>query len=269
MTTFSDVPTTASICEVQVDSEFINGEGDDRLKGYRWAFIQIFETRDMYGKHARRVLGVITAALYTMAGMSLEPQDRTGRVSADKLIDKTKRIEFTSRIFVPVNGGKSMCSFPKLRKTFSAATVTFNVNDPFLTAAATKMLSIMAICEQCPLQFSFYSMVFRYYHKQIVDDALITGKRKYEWWELKLLYIVSDNNLESSMKAVYAHLTNRAQGYTAPSITSGMLNALAEETRLASKEIVNLIDAFDGATGDDLGSVQDLVQRYVAILPPV
>ena len=94
------------------ESEFINGEGDDRLKGYKWSFIQKFQTRDMNGKSCRKVLGVVTAILYTISGMSLEPQDRTGRVSAEKLIDPTARMEFTSRIFVPLDDGKVMRSFP-------------------------------------------------------------------------------------------------------------------------------------------------------------
>ena len=251
------------------NSEFLNGEGDDRLKGYQWAFIQKFETKDKRGKDARQVLGVITAVLYTAAGMSLEPQDRTGRVSADKLIDKTQRIEFISRIFVPLKEGKMMRSFPKLRKTFAAATITFNVNDPFLTAAATKMLSIMMMCEQCPLQFPFYSLIFRHYRQRLSDETIITNKRKYEWWELKLMYLISDNGLESSMSAVYAHLTTRANGYTSPDIADGMLDALSAETRLAKNDLVCLIDAITGASGDDLGVVQDLVQRYVAMLPPV
>ena len=112
-------------------------------------------------------------------------------------------------------------------------------------------------------------MIYRYYQKRIEDDRLITVKRKYEWWELKLIHMVADNNLESTLSAVHAHLTNRAQGYTSPSLHRGILDALASETRLAASELVNLIDAFEGASGDDLGSVQDLVQRYVAILPPV
>ena len=251
------------------DSEFLNGEGDDRLKGFRWAFIQKFETKDKKGKDARQVLGVMTAVMYTAAGMSLEPQDRTGRVSAEKLIDKSQRIELISRIFVPLNDGKAMRSFPKLRKTFAAATITFNVNDPFLTAAATKMLSIMMMCEQCPLQFPFYSLIYRYYRGRITDETIITGKRKYEWWELKLMHLITDNGLQNSMSAIYAHLMNRAYGYVSPEIADGMLDAVAAETRLAKNDLVCLIDALNGAKGDDLGSVQDLVQRYVAILPPV
>ena len=183
------------------DSEFLNGEGDDRVKGFRWAFIQRFETKDKKNKDARESLGVMTSFMYTLAGMSLEPQDRTGRVSAEKLIDKSQRIEYISRIFVPIQDGKAMRSFPKLRKTFAAATVTFNVNDPFLTAAATKMLSIMMMCEQCPLQFPFYSLIFRFYQHQLKDDTIITTKRKYEWWELKLIYMISDNGHDGGIQA--------------------------------------------------------------------
>ena len=251
------------------DSEFLNGEGDDRVKGFRWAFIQRFETNDKKNKDARESLGVMTSFMYTLAGMSLEPQDRTGRVSAEKLIDKTQRIEYISRIFVPIQDGKAMRSFPKLRKTFAAATVTFNVNDPFLTAAATKMLSIMMMCEQCPLQFPFYSLIFRFYQHQLKDDTIITTKRKYEWWELKLIYMISDNGLQQSMTAVCKHLADKANANTSPEIADAMLAALAAETQLARKDLICLIDAITETEGDDRGTVQDLVQRYVSVLPPV
>ena len=251
------------------DSEFLNGEGDDRVKGFRWAFIQKFETKDKKNKDARESLGVMTSFMYTLAGMSLEPQDRTGRVSAEKLIDKSQRIEYISRIFVPIQDGKAMRSFPKLRKTFAAATVTFNVNDPFLTAAATKMLSIMMMCEQCPLQFPFYSLIFRFYQHQLKDDTIITTKRKYEWWELKLIYMISDNGLQQSMTAVYKHLADKANANTSPEIADAMLAALAAETQLARKDLICLIDAITETEGDDRGTVQDLVQRYVSVLPPV
>ena len=141
------------------DAEFMAGEGDDRTKAYRWKFVQHFICRDRRGKRAREVLGLVTALLYVASGMSLEPQDDTGRVSPEKLIDPTNRIEFVSRIFVPICGGSKMFSFPKLRKTFAAATVTFNVADPYPEAAAMKMLSIMSMADQCPLQFAFYSMI--------------------------------------------------------------------------------------------------------------
>ncbi|CAE7300582.1 unnamed protein product [Symbiodinium natans] len=195
--------------------------------------------------------------------MSLEPQDRTGRATADKLIDTTSRMEFTSRIFVPLEKGAVMRSFPKLRKTFAAATVTFNVTDDFPKAAATKMLSIMGICDQCPLQFAFYARIYRYHKQRLTDDRLVTVKRKYEWWELKLIHMVNDNNLESTLSAVYEHLKSKAEGYTAPSLQGGMLDALSVETRLAKKDLINLIDAFNGAEGDNLGSIQELVQRML------
>ncbi|CAE7250896.1 unnamed protein product, partial [Symbiodinium sp. KB8] len=88
--------------------EFIAGEGDDRAKAYLWDFIQKFELKDRKNKRSREVLGLVTAILYVSAGMSLEPQDRTGRVPPDQLIDKENRIEFTSRIYVPLSGGTQM-----------------------------------------------------------------------------------------------------------------------------------------------------------------
>ena len=32
------------------ESEFINGEGDDRAKGYKWSFIKKFEFKDKKGE---------------------------------------------------------------------------------------------------------------------------------------------------------------------------------------------------------------------------
>ena len=233
------------------DAEFMCGEGDDRAKAYKWKFIQLFQCKDKRGKHAREVLGVVTAILYVSAGMCLEPQDRTGRVSPEKLIDATNRIEFTSRISVPVANGTLMFSFPKLRKTFAAATVTFNVTDSFNEAAATKMLSIMSMCDQCPFQLAFYSMVCRYYLARITNDRIIMEKRKYEWWEFKLILLIKDNNLEATLSNIYRHLHERAE----------------KKMRLSPREVNDFIDAFNGADGDDLRSVEELVQRYAAALP--
>ncbi|CAE6912471.1 unnamed protein product [Symbiodinium sp. CCMP2592] len=252
----------------KADSEFMCGEGDDKVKAYRWKFIQHFTCRDKKGKSAREVLGIITGVLFVLAGMCLEPQDRSGRVSVDRLIDPTNRIEFTSRIFVPVLQGTYMVSFPKLRKTFAAATVTFNVTDVFDEAAVTKMLSIMSMCDQCVLQFAFYSMLCRFYMSRVRNNVIKTNKRKYEWWEYKLILLISDNSIANTFQSVYSHLKEKA-GRADPGIQSEVVAALAKETRLEKHQINDLVDAFDGEQGDDLGSVSALVQRYAAVLPPV
>ena len=80
--------------------------------------------------------------------MALEPQDRNGRVGHDKLIDTSGRVEFTSRIFVLTSHQKYMLGFPKLWKTFFAAPVSFNAEQEYNEAIATKMLSIMQMCSQ-------------------------------------------------------------------------------------------------------------------------
>ena len=154
------------------NKEFIAGEGDDRAKAYAWPFIQQFQLADRRNRRAREVLGLVTAVLYVDAGMSLEPQDRTGRVAADRLIDTDNRIEFVSRIFVPLNDGQAMRSFPKLRKTFAVASITFNMRDRLHTAAATKMISIMMVCDQCPLQFAYYSMVARIHLHRVEQETM-------------------------------------------------------------------------------------------------
>ena len=162
------------------DSDFICGEGDDIAKGYKWSFIELFETSDMKGKRCRDVLGYVIGLLYCAAGMSLEPQDRTGRVGFDKLIDSSGRIEFVSRIFVEVNP-TTMYSYPKLRKTFAAASVTFNVEAPLHEACAVKMLSLIAVSDQCPLQSQIYALLFRYHQHMSGSDSLDIRRRKYDW----------------------------------------------------------------------------------------
>ena len=108
--------------------------------------------------NARMVLGLVTGFLYTAASMILEPQDRTGRVGHEGLIDKTGRTELASRIFVPVGHGQAVYSFLKLRKTFAAASVTFNMEESFHDACATKMLSIMQMAIKYPIQAAFDSV---------------------------------------------------------------------------------------------------------------
>ena len=251
------------------DAEFMAGEGDDRAKAYRWKFVQHFVCRDKRGKRAREVLGLVTALLYVASGMSLEPQDDTGRVSPEKLIDPPNRIEFVSRIFVPICEGTKMFSFPKLRKTFAAATITFNVADPYSEAAAMKMLSIMSMADQCPLQFAFYSMIFRYHMQSVTDEKIPMEKRKYEWWEYKLVLLIRDNDLTATLSKIYAHLHERALAASAPEVQDEILAAVAREMRSDKQTLINMIDAFDSAQGDGLRSIEDLVQLYAAALPAV
>ena len=249
--------------------EFIAGEGDDRAKAYLWDFIQKFELKDRKNKRSREVLGLVTAVLYVSAGMSLEPQDRTGRVPPDQLIDKENRIEFASRIYVPLNGGTHMRSFPKLRKTFSVASITFNVRDHLHLAAATKMISIMMVAEQCPLQFAYYSMVARVHLHMLEDDRLDLHRRKYEWWESKLVHLISDNSLDNSLRNVYDFLRGRVAADEDPDLSAQMVSALSKEMQTDSKAILAMIDAFEGVEGGDLQLAAELTQRYATALPPV
>ena len=132
------------------DCDFICGEGDDKTKGYKWSYIELFETSD--------------------------PQDRTGRVGYDKLIDVSGRIEFVSRIFVEINPSL-MYSYPKLRKTFAAASVTFNVEALLHDACAIKMLSLISVSEQCPLQSEIYAMLYRFHqYRSGLEDLHITRR---------------------------------------------------------------------------------------------
>ena len=161
------------------DCDFICGEGDGKTKGYKWSFIELFETADRTGKRCREVLGYVVGLLYCSAGMSLEPQDRTGRVGYDKLTDATGRIEFVSRIFVEINPSV-MYSYPKLRKTFAAASVTFNVEASLHDACAVKMPSLIAVAEQCPLQSEIYAMLYRFHQHRAQSEELHIKRRKYD-----------------------------------------------------------------------------------------
>ena len=82
------------------EHDFGAGEGDDETTGYTWPFIQRFQLKDRRNASALAVLGWVISLLFVEAGMALEPQDRSGRVGHDKLIDTSGRVEFTSRIFV-------------------------------------------------------------------------------------------------------------------------------------------------------------------------
>ena len=161
------------------DCDFICGEGDDKTKGYKWSYTELLETSDRKGKRCREVLGYVVGLLYCAAGMSLEPQDRTGRVGYDKLIDVSGRIEFVSRIFVEITPSL-MYSYPKLRKTFAAASVTFNVEAPLHDACAIKMLSLISVSEQCPLQSEIYAMLYRFHQYPSGLEDLHIKRRKYD-----------------------------------------------------------------------------------------
>ncbi|CAE7235180.1 unnamed protein product [Symbiodinium sp. KB8] len=202
--------------------EFIAGEGDDRAKAYLWDFIQKFELKDRKNKRSREVLGL------------------------------ENRIEFTSRIYVPLSGGTQMRSFPKLRKTFSVASITFNVRDHLHLAAATKMISIMMVAEQCPLQFAYYSMVARVHLHMLEDDRLDLQRRKYEWWESKLVHLISDNSLDNSLRNVYEFLRGRVAADEDPALSAQMVSAISKEMQTDSKSILAMIDAFEGVEGGDL-----------------
>ena len=148
------------------EHEFLMGEGDDKVSTYTRSFIKRFQLADARDKDCRKVLGLFTGYLYTMAGMNLEPQDRSGRVDHERLIEVSGRVEFTSRICVIVGKDEMVYRFPKLRKTFAASCATFNMEQKLHEAAVTKMLSIVQMCVQCPLLSSFYMMIYRYHRRR-------------------------------------------------------------------------------------------------------
>ena len=249
-------------------AEFIAGEGDDKAKGYKWQYIEKFQTSDKQGKKSREVLGHVVGLLCTAAGMCIEPQDRTGRVTHDKLIDTSGRIEFVSRIFVKVDA-RTMYSLPKLRKTFFAACVTFNVADSLHEACAVKMLSLISVAEQCPLQSQFFEMPFRFHQHRATTDHLHVQRRKYEWWEYKLVLYAKDNKLAESRSTVYEHFMQKISDWGHSQATDAMKKALAFETQQDERDIQALIDLLKGIDGKDQEEVASAVPRYVAVLPPL
>ena len=199
----------------------------------------------------------------------MKPQDRTGRVGYDRLIDSTGRIEFVSRIFVELDDSKTMYSYPKLRKMFAAASVTFNVEAPFHDACAVKMLSLIAVAEQCHLQSEIYAMLFRYHQHHASEDDLNVKRRKYDWWEFTLMMLVKDNNLAESRKSVYEHLMRKASDWQTTKSHAAMLKSLSQEMQMETEHVQRMIDAAKDIDGTDAQQVTDMVRRYVAALPPV
>ena len=168
-------------------------EGDDGLRMYTEKYIRAQGMPDDDIAEARSKLGHSIGYLNVMAGLVLEPQDRTGRVGFDKYIETPGRLEFVSRIFSITEDSQLVVSFPKLRKAFFSASVTFNMEDAFALASATKMLT----CVQCPLQFQLYALIFRVY--QQADSSLdhAYSRRKHDWWEYKMLKMVEDEEIHA------------------------------------------------------------------------
>ena len=249
-------------------SEFISGEGDDRMKGYKWQYISKFATKDYPGAKARAVLGQVVGLLYTAAGMSIEPQNRTGRVGHEQLIDVSGRVEFVSRIFVPVSN-TVMHTFPKLRKTFYAAAITFNMEAPFHEACAVKMLSLISVAYQCPLQSQLFALLFRYHQYRATLDTISIQRRRLEWWEYKLLLYASDHKLGESRLAVYEHFMREASDSNYPAAEQAKLQHLSCEMQRDVSDIKRLIDLIRDTDGKEQEGVAEIVGRYAALLPPV
>ena len=55
----------------QPEHAFLMGEGDDKVSAYTCSFIKRFQVADARDKDCRKVLGLSTGYLYTMAGMNL------------------------------------------------------------------------------------------------------------------------------------------------------------------------------------------------------
>eukprot|EP00439_Symbiodinium_sp_Y106_P062333 s693_g9.t1 len=60
----------------------------------------------------------------------------------------------------------------------------------FHIACTTKALSILNTCLQCHIQFAFYSMIIR-----SGDVPVARTRRKYDWWEFRLLKLVEDDGI--------------------------------------------------------------------------
>ena len=138
-----------------------------------------------------------------------------------------------------------MYSFPKLRKTFAAASVTFNMEQSFHDACACKMLSIVQMATQCPLQTAFYSMLYRYHRHRAENVPINTNRRKYEWWEFKMVKMTEDNDLEPTFDAVHEHLRSKIEHWTHCEHKRDMLQALSVEMQVDKDAVIGLMDAFE------------------------
>ena len=214
------------------------GEGDDKVSAYSWSFISCFELQDVKNKECRKVLGLVMGYLYTLSGMNLEPQDSTGRVPHKELLDPSNRVEFTSRIFVLVGNKTAVYSFPNMRKTFCAATGTFNMEQDVPEAAATKMLSIVQMCTQCPVQSQFYLMLYRFHRHRCTVTEVKQQRRKFEWWEFKMLKLIQDNELaDHSLDTVATHLISQRERWQNCSHSDDVIAAVCSETQVERTRI--------------------------------
>ena len=101
------------------------------------------------------------------------------------------------------------------------------------------------------------------------DDRLDLQRRKYEWWESKLVHLISDNSLDNSLRNVYEFLRGRVAADEDPALSAQMVSAISKEMQTDSKSILAMIDAFEGVEGGDLQLASELTQRYAAAHPPV
>ena len=102
--------------------------------------------------------------------------------------------------------------------------------------------------------------------QNVTDEKILMEKRKYEWWEYKLVLLIRDNDLTATLSKIYDHLRERALVASAPEVQDEILTAVAREMRSDKQTLINMIDAFNSAEGDGLRSIEDLVKLYAAAL---
>ena len=169
-------------------------EGDDHLdmlsRWYVQSWAEIFGGKDA----ARQVIGSSMVAASVIMGMELEPQGPGGVVHHSEYYRHSDRIEFVSRIFCVERSddGAIRChgSFPKVRKTFRAACVTFDKEKSWVTAATCKWLAIMRNTLSDLRQFNFYYMLTRWANQVAKDHQIrVTFDPGHkEWWQRGLYH---------------------------------------------------------------------------------
>lgn len=139
-------------------------EGDDHLDAVTKEYWELAASYLYSDKElARSILGSLMVFASATCGTQLEPQDRQGVMHHSRYYC-SDRVEFISRIFVRGAHGDVIASFPKVRKTFQAACVSFCnfAPDQLWDVAATKWLAIADNCKCDLLQFNFYAMLAQF-----------------------------------------------------------------------------------------------------------
>ena len=139
------------------------------------------------------------------------------------------------------------------------------MEQPVHEAAATKMLSIVQMCIQCPLQSAFYMTLYQFHRLRRQTAEIKRQRQKFEWWEFKMIKLIEDNELsDHTLDTVAPHMETQIEKWQHCTHSGDMLKALCSETQVEHSRIIGIIDALRSEPGQHLDSVQSLVQWDLA-----